>query len=197
MKTLSVSYISQFYYINSTGTIFNIEGYNNGDPCAVDSSSISGNIPSISVTNTGVTPSKTEKLYLDVYIEDGDTYSNNEFKKTIHKLNNAEPPAETSKTFQKYYEDLCDKEIENGILTNIDKNYDWFKRNLYALGVPKFMIKGEGYTVTGVSQIDFTKAYLTAKKNKVVQEEVQNAANKRASVFDYKVTNTVTVAKNS
>ena len=196
MKTLSASYISQFYYVK-TGIIFNIKEYDDGDPCAIDSNSISGNIPSITVTNTGVTPSKTEKLYLDVYIEDGDTYSSNAFKKTIHKLSGGETPAETSKTFQAYYEDLCEKEIENGILTNIDKDYDWFKRNLYALGVPKFMIKGKGYTVTGVSQIDFTKAYLTAKKNKVVQEEVQNAANKRAAVFDYKVTNTVTVAKNS
>lgn len=196
MKTLSTSYISQFYYVK-TGVIFNIKEYDDGDPCATDSNSISGNIPSISVTNTGVTPNKTEKLYLDVYIEDGDTYSNKEFKKTIHKLSGGETPAETSKTFQKYYEDLCEKEIENGILTNIDKDYDWFTNHLDVLGVPKFMIKNKGYTVTGVTQIDFTKAYLTTKKNKVVQEEVQNAAEKRAAVFDYKVTNTVTVAKNS
>ena len=196
MKTLSSSYISQFYYVKSN-VVFNIKKYNDGDPCAIDSNSISGNIPSISVTNTSVTPNKTEKLYLDVYIEDGDTYSSNVFNKTIHELSGGETPAETSKTFQKYYEDLCEKEIENGILTNIDKDYDWFTKHLDALGVPKFMIKGQGYTVTGVTQFDFTKAYLTTKKNKVVQEEVQNAAKKRAAVFDYKVTNTVTVAKNS
>ena len=196
MKTLSTSYISQFYYIN-TGVIFNIKEYDDGDPCATDSNSISGNIPSITVTNTGVTTSKTEKLYLDVYIEDGDTYSSNTFKKTIHKLSGEETPAETSKTFQEYYKDLCEKEIEEGILTNINEDYDWFINHLDVLGVPKFMIKGQGYTVTGVAQFDFTEDYLNTKKLKVVQEQVQIAAEKRAAVFDYKVTNTVTVAKKS
>ena len=186
MKNLSTSYISQYYYVN-TGVIFNIKSYDDGDPCAIYSNSISGSIPSITMSKGD----EIQKLYLDVYIEDGDTYKSNVFKKTVHG------EVEESVTFTEYYRRLCEKEMEKGILNNIGEDYAWFENNLSVLGIPMYMIEGQGYTVTGVSQFVFNEETLNAKKLKVAQEQVQEAAEKRADVLGYKVTNQVTLEKKS
>jgi hypothetical protein len=67
--------------------------------------------------------------------------------------------------------------------------------NLDALKIPRYMIAGQGYTVTGVTQFNFTEEFLNGKKDKVVQEEVQKAAEDRANIFDYTVDGNVVVKK--
>jgi hypothetical protein len=90
---------------------------------------------------------------------------------------------------------LVEKEMESGILANFREDYDWFKDNLDALRIPRYMIAGQGYTVTGVTQFNFTEKFLNDKKDKVVQEEVQKAAEDRANIFGYTVDGDVVVKK--
>lgn len=188
MKNLSDNYIDQVYYVKSK-VIFSIIPYDDGDACAVKASDVKDSLPKITVKKGS---EKASTLYLDVYIEDGDTYDSTAdvaFKKTIHGKK------DSSSAFTDYYKDLCEKEMESGILANFREDYDWFMDNLDALKIPKYMIAGQGYTVTGVTQFNFTEDFLNEKKNKVVQEEVQKAAEDRANIFDYTVDGDVVVKK--
>lgn len=181
MNTLSTSYIQQYYCVKDN-TIFEIRGYSSDDVCEHSADSISGNIPSITVTRTS--DSNVQTLYLDIYIKDGDTYSDNIFKKTIHKS----AGSEESKLFGEYYTELCQKEIDFAISTNFDKDWEWFERNLNVLGVPKFMINGQGYTISSncnVSQITFNQTVLNDAKDRIAKDEVTKAAKKRAESLGY------------
>jgi len=185
MKNLSNNYIDQVYYVKS-GVIFKILPYDDGDACAVKASDVKDKLPKITVKKGS---EEAKPLYLDVYIEDGDTYADNAFKKTVHG------EEDSSSAFTDYYKALCEKEMESGILANFREDYDWFKENLDALRIPTYMIAGQGYTVTGVTQFNFTENFLNEKKDKVVQEEVQKAAEDRANIFGYTVDGDVVVKK--
>jgi hypothetical protein len=191
MEQLKKDYLKQYYYVNN-GVIFNIKKYNDGDDCAVYAESVSGNIPSIEVTEKpqeGET-STPYKLYLDLYIADGDSYSGNVFKKKIHS------DGETSQiTFQEYYKTLCEKEVYINVLRFFEKDFDWFNNNLYVLGIPMYMLSGQGYTVTGITQISFTASYLSTLKDKIAKDEATKAAKNKAKELGYKVTSEITVEK--
>jgi hypothetical protein len=57
------------------------------------------------------------------------------------------------------------------------------------------MIQGEGYTVTGITQITFNESYFNTVKNEVVQEQAYNSAQNVANRFGYKVTSAQSALK--
>ena len=186
MRQPTVYYINQCYFVKDN-VIFEIHsGSSSSDPCAKCADSIKDNLPSFIVKDSA---GKENTMYLDIYIEDGDKYVSNTFKKTIHS------ETEKEMTFQEYFKELCEKEIYNGVLSHFDKNFTWFNKHLNALGIPLYMIAGNGYTVTGVEQITFNSSYLTTLKNKIVKDEVKKAADSKADEFGYKVTSEITVQK--
>ena len=192
MEQLKKNYLKQYYYVNN-GVIFNVKDYDDGDDCAIYAEDISNDIPYIIITGqepAGETPTPY-KLYLDIYIMDGDTYSGNVFKKKIHPDENSTNYV----TFQEYYKTLCEKELYLSTLRYFDKDFNWFNENLYLLGIPMYMFAGQGYTVAGISQINFNESYLNTLKNKVAKEETTKAAQKTAKSFGYKVTSEITVEK--
>jgi len=187
MEQLKKDYLKQYYYVNSN-VIFNIKKYDDGDRCAVYSEDINGKIPSINVTKQ--TPAENYKLYLDVLITDGDTYNGTTFKKKIHS------DSGTSQiTFQDYYKTLCESEMYSNILKYFDKDFNWLMDNLNVVGIPMSMTSRQGYTVTGITQIDLTPSYLAEFKDKIAKEETTKAAKKTAKSLGYKVTSDITVQK--
>lgn len=187
MRQPTVYYINQCYFVKDN-VIFEIHsGSSSSDPCAKCADSIKDNLPSIKVKNNST--SKEDTLYLDIYIKDGDKYASDTFKKTIHSA------TETEMTFQEYFKKLCEDEIYNGVLRHFDKDLAWFNKHLNALGVPLYMISGQGYTVTGVDQITFNAKYLSDLKDKIVKDEVKKAADSKADEFGYKVTSEIKVQK--
>ena len=168
MKQPIVYYINQCYFVKDN-VIFEIHsGSSSSDPCAKCADSIKGNLPSIIVKDNSITRQgyTGDTLYLDIYIKDGDKYVSGKFKKTIHSSS-----GETEMTFQEYFKKLCEDEIYNGVLNHFDKDFTWFNNHINALGVPLYMISGNGYTVTGVEQITFNSDDLTTWKNKIVKEK--------------------------
>lgn len=186
MRQPTVYYINQCYFVKDN-VIFEIHsGSSSSDPCAKCADSIKANLPSFTVKDSA---GKENTMYLDIYIKDGDKYVSNKFKKTIHT------DTETEMTFQEYFKALCEDEIYNGVLNHFDKNFTWFNTHLNALGVPMYMITGQGYTVTGVQQITFNETYLNNLKDKIVKDEVKKAADSKADEFGYKVTSEIIVQK--
>lgn len=180
MKQPIVYYINQCYFVKDN-VIFDIHsGSSSSDPCAKCADSIKDNLPSFTVKDSA---GKENTMYLDIYIKDGDKYTSDEFKKTIHSST-----GETEMTFQAYFKELCEDEIYNGVLNHFDKNFTWFNKHINALGVPLYMIAGKGYTVTGVEQITFNSSYLTTLKKKIVKDEVEKAASNKANEYGYKLT---------
>lgn len=192
MKELSKFNIDQWYYIKDN-VIFNISSESNGDICAKHSEDIKSNIPSIVVKDTSITTAgyTGDTLYLDVYIEDGDKYVSSTFKKVIHSDDTT--TAETDKTFQEYYESLCDDEIKKNVLLYFDKDYTWLNKNIGVLGVPLYVFEGKGYKVTGITQINFTSEYLSDLKDEIALEEVTKAAKGKADNLGYSVTSEITI----
>jgi hypothetical protein len=192
MEQLKKDYLKQYYYVNN-GVIFNIKKYDDGDDCAIYSEDIKDNIPYITVkkqVQEGET-SEPYKLYLDIYIADGDDYAENTFKKKIHPTEGT-----TSKvTFQEYYKTLCENEVYLNVLRYFEKDFTWFSKNLNVLGIPMYMISGQGYQVTGIKQIQFDASYLSTLKDTIAKEETKKAAEKTAKSLGYKLTSEITVQK--
>ena len=182
-----------YFYIEDN-VVFNISSSDNGDICA--KKGVSGTpqsneakVPYITVTNT-----ETEAVtnyFLTNLISDGDKYTSNKFKKHSHDG--------TEKTIPQYYEQLCEEQLMLDIINNPQKEFDYWKEHKLSLGIPIWMLSGEGYNVTTVTQITFDETYFNSLKNRVVQQQAYNAAQNRTNDFNYKVTSTkdnLTVAKN-
>lgn len=198
MDTLSTSYIKQYYYVND-GVIYDIKGYGkDNDVCVINSDKVKDKIPYVEAQN-GTDATTKKKYYLDIYIEDGDTYNKKEgdqqtpngmFKKTIHG-----GEEEESVSFPEYYKTLCLEQIKKTVLLNFDKDSEWFMDNISKTGVPEFMISGAGYSITAstaIDQIDVlsTDEKLATYKETIAKEEVIKAAKVRAESLGYELVET-------
>ena len=101
MENLSVTSRKKYYFVKD-GIIFNIlTSYNGLDSCAIPA----GGDATVKTPSITATTNKGDETvyYLEVLIEDGDTYSEDDgFKKTIHGSE------ETNSVFDLYYKDLCE-----------------------------------------------------------------------------------------
>jgi hypothetical protein len=186
MKALSTELTKKYYYLKN-GVVYSILSTKNDDCGKLGVSGDSPTddevkIPYITVKKGNETP---YNLFLDTYIEIGDTYDT-EFKKTSC--------GESDKSLSAYYYDECVKEIKRQIRINPTVEYKLFNDVKTLLGIPPFMIKNNGYTITGATQINFTEANFNAYKKAVVEEEALTAANNKANEYNYDAT-AVTVVK--
>ena len=191
MVTLKTSLGTIYFYIKDS-VIFNISSNNNGDVCAKKGVSGGGDIqpdevkvPFIEVTETNT--SIITNYFLTNLISDGDAYSSDTF---YHHCDEG-----TAKTIPQYYEQLCKEQIVKSIINNPTKEFDYWSTHKQYLGIPMWMIKGEGYTVSGITQITFNESYFNTVKNEVVQEQAYNAAQNMANRFGYKVTSAQSALK--
>jgi hypothetical protein len=184
METLK-TIIGEVYFYILDGVVFNVLSYSNGDTCvrkgvsAVTDADKEVLVPSFTVKKDR----KTTTYYLSNLISDGDKYDGASFTK--------HPDAEIGggENINTYYNTLCKEQIKNAIKGKPAADFDFFNGNKKLLGIPEFMISGaEGYTVTGVSQITFTKAEFDKAKKEVAQSEALKAADSKAREFGYKVT---------
>jgi hypothetical protein len=189
MVTLKTSLGTIYFYIKDS-IIFNISSNNNGDVCA--KKGVSGNpqsneakVPFIQVKPTD--SSAVTNFFLTDLISDGDAYSSDTF---YHHCDEG-----TAKTIPQYYEQLCKEQIVKSIINNPTKEFDYWVEHKQYLGIPMWMIQGEGYTVTGITQITFNESYFNTVKNEVVQEQAYNAAQNMANRFGYKVTSAQSALK--
>jgi hypothetical protein len=190
MKNLSNVLKEKYYYLKN-GVVYDILSTKNDDCGKLG---VSGNsptadevkIPYITVKKDG--EEDEYYLFLDAYIEIGDTYNteSNEFKKTSC--------GEEDKTLPTYYYDDCVKEIKRQIRINPTAEFKLFNDVKTLLGIPPFMIKNNGYAITGATQIDFTETNFNTYKKAVVKEEALTAANNKANEYNYEATD-VTVKK--
>lgn len=189
MKNLSTELKDKYYYLKN-GVVYDILSTKiddcgklgvSGDSPTADEVKI----PYITVKKGNETP---YYLFLDPYIEAGDTYDSETkaFKKSSC--------GESDKTLGTYYNEECVREIKNQIRVNQTADYALFNSVKTMLGIPPYMIKNNGYTITGSTQIDFTEANFDTYKSAVVKEEALNAANAKANEYNYKATD-VTIAK--
>ena len=177
--------IGEVYFYILDGVVFNVLSYSNGDTCAKKGVSAVTDadkevlVPSFTVKKD----EKTTTYYLSNLISDGDKYAGGSFTK--------HPDTEIGggENINTYYNTLCKEQIKNTIKGRPAADFDFFNENKNLLGIPEFMISGaEGYTVTGVSQITFTKAAFNTMKEEVVKSEAWKAGNSRANDFGYKLT---------
>ena len=186
MKALSNELKEKYYYLKNS-VVYDILSTKNDDcgklgVSAITDANTQVSIPYITVKKGNETP---YNLFLDSYIEIGDTYDT-EFKKTSC--------GDNDKTLAAYYYDECVKEIKRQIRINPTVEYALFNSVKTLLGIPPFMIKNNGYTITGATQIDFTEANFNTYKKAVVEEEALKVANAKANEYNYKAT-AVTVVK--
>ena len=182
MKSLNTSIGEKYAYVKN-GVIFKVANYDDGDSCAIQITT--ANCPSFSATLNG----NTKKYYLDNYIEVGDIYEEGIFKKTVHE---GDASAETNVTLQKFYEKECNDTIGEAIIKQYTMDYNAFKDNLSALGVPVFMVKQGGYTTEEIDQIDFNEGYYKTSKLNEVKKLAWKAASDVANKYNYVL---VTLAK--
>ena len=193
MISLKTSLGNVYFYIKGT-VIYKISSKDDGTSCAYKG--VSGNpssdnevvVPQIIVTNNETSAETT--YYLTNLISVGDEYSANTFIKQSCESSVA-PIA-----VKEYYEQLCEEQIKKSIINNSTKEFDYWNEHKNLLGIPMWMIKGEGYSISGANQIDFKDTYFNDLKKEVARDQAYNAAENIAKIFGYKV-KTLTVQKNS
>ena len=178
------TFIGNVYFYIKDGVVFDILAYDNGDSCANKGVSGTPNnkeiqVPSITVQHSSATESTT--LYFLSLIKDGDKVSDGIF----YKHNDGES---SDMTMSQYYESLCLEEIKKAIAIRPTYEFNDFNENLTILGIPLYMISGQGYTVTGITQITFNETNFNNWKKEVVQDQAYTAAQNVANRFGYKVT---------
>ena len=189
MKNLSTELKDKYYYLKN-GVVYDILSTKiddcgklgvSGDSPTADEVKI----PHIKVKKGNETP---YYLFLDPYIEAGDTYDSETkaFKKSSC--------GESDKTLGVFYNEECVREIKNQIRVNPTASYELFNDVKTMLGIPPYMISGNSYSITGSTQINFTEAKFDEYKGAVVEEEALKAANAKANEYNYKATS-VTVEK--
>jgi hypothetical protein len=175
MKKLNSAVLERYAYAKN-GVVFDIKTYDNGDSCVI--AITSDNVDNITVNG--------DKLYLDSYIEDGDTYADSKFHKTAH---NEEASGETTVTLTNFYKSECEAEIAKALIGQYYNTYEDFSKDLSMLGVPRYMIKQGGDTVVPATiQIDFTEDYYNAVKMNEVKSLVLQSAKNTANHYGYKLT---------
>lgn len=178
MKGLSKSLPKRWAMVNG-GVVYEIVSKQPKDlNCAVEITV--DNCPKVTVTKDGV----SEVLYMNAYIEDGDTYTNDNFKKTVHGEGGA-----GCKTveFTAYYKSLCEEQIANTITQTLEYDYTDYSRNPGLLGVPEWVVDSS-YTVDPTDvQIDFSEKYYDKAKKDKVAELAMEAAVKVANRYGYDV----------
>lgn len=184
MKSLNTSIGEKYAYVKN-GVIFKVANYDDGDSCAIQITT--DNCPRFSATSNSDSITKT--YYLDNYIEVGDIYEEGIFKKTVHE---GDASAEINVTLQKFYEKECNDTIGEAIIKQYTMDYNAFKNNLSALGVPVFMVDGENYTTEGIDQINFDEEYYKTSKLNEVKKLAWKAASDVANKYNYVL---VTLAK--
>ena len=185
MKAL-VTKIGEIYFYIQNGTIYKISSKNDDEECAkkgveTPTANTEVQVPSIVVTKD----EKETKYFLVDYITSGDKYDNG-FTKHPHTK-----PA-GGQSIAEYYKALCNEEIKKAIENNPTATYKIFENNKSLLGIPLFMIAGEGYTVDGVDQITFNEEVYNSIKKPIAQKAAWDAADKKAREYGYKVTLPVT-----
>jgi hypothetical protein len=182
MKAL-VTKIGEIYFYIQDGTIYKISSKNDDEGCAkkgveiVKDANTEVQVPSIAVTKG----EEETKYFLVDYITNGDKYDNG-FTKHPH----TEPAG--GQSIAEYYKALCEEEIKKAIENNPTASYKLFENNKSLLGIPLFMIAGEGYTVDGVDQITFNENVYNTIKKPLAQKAAWEAANKKANEYGYEVT---------
>lgn len=145
------------YFVKSK-VVFDIKSGNFDDECAKSYSAIT--LPTFTVSDSGSTTPRP--YYLDCYIEDGDTFDGTNFKKTVHGTEDKD------KTLAEYFEGLCKDALGKYY---VDNNADELLKKKSAI-VPPYMLKSNGYTVNGVTQIDDTDdERFIDEMNKYIWEE--------------------------
>lgn len=181
MKAL-VTKIGEIYFYIQDGTIYKISSKNDDEECAkkgveTPTADTEVQVPSIVVTKD----EEETKYFLVDYITSGDKYNNGFTKHPHTKLAGGKSIAE-------YYKALCEEEIKKAIENNPTASYKLFENNKSLLGIPLFMIAGEGYTVNGVGQVTFNENVYNSIKKPFAQNAAWEAANKRANEYGYEVT---------
>ena len=185
MKSLNTSIGEKYAYVKN-GVIFKVANYDDGDSCAIQITT--DNCPRFSATSNSDSNSITKTYYLDNYIEVGDIYEEGNFKKTVHE---GDASAETNVTLQKFYEKECNDTIGEAIIKQYTMDYNAFKNNLSALGVPVFMVDGENYTTEGIDQINFDEEYYKTSKLNEVKKLALKAVSDVANKYNYESTMTI------
>jgi hypothetical protein len=190
MKQLLTEPIKQYYFVKNE-VIFDINGSNlSDDECGKAWSAVT--LPYVTVQKGSNTA--TTKYYLDTYIQVGDKYKTVEgaetFMKAIHKGNVVYTgTTEAESSFTEYYKALCEYDIKTDIEANFKmKNSDIVAKKGTLFHVPAWMIKGNGYTVTGITQINITENYVATKKKEIVQEAAYKAASDAVKYYNYNMT---------
>ncbi len=149
MKQLNNFLLERTYYVIN-GIIYNIGGLvykpdSHGVVISADTNGDNTKIEKIFVNG--------KKYFLDSLIEDGDTYSSDEFKKTVHE-NDTTSGAKTM-TYFDYYKFLCEEQLKQAIADNANLTYEElvvtkitdgqtektvFGKYFDRLGIPEFMI---------------------------------------------------------
>ena len=181
MKAL-VTKIGEIYFYIQDGTIYKISSKNDDEECAkkgveTPTADTEVQVPSIVVTKD----EEETKYFLVDYITSGDKYDNG-FTKHPH----TEPAG--GQSIAEYYKALCEEEIKKAIENNPTASYKLFENNKSLLGIPLFMIAGEGYTVDGVDQVTFNEEVYNGIKEPLAQKAAWEAANKKANEYGYEVT---------
>lgn len=181
MKAL-VTKIGEIYFYIQDGTIYKISSKNDDEECAkkgveTPTANTEVQVPSIVVTKG----EEKTKYFLVDYITNGDKYDNG-FTKHPHTK-----PA-GGQSIAEYYKALCNEEIKKAIENNPTATYKIFENNKSLLGIPLFMVAGEGYTVDGVGQITFNEEVYNSIKKPLAQKAAWDAAEKRAKEYGYEVT---------
>jgi hypothetical protein len=193
MESLKTN-IGEIYFYIKNGVVFDIHSYNDGDECArkgvsaVTSQDKEVLVPSFTVTEKISDGDEEEKTvtttyFLQNFISDGDTYSNNKFAKD----ESVNPGG--GEEISVYYKTLCEEQIKNAIKRKPAADFEFFINHKELLGIPPFMLTNtDVYTVTGVDTITFDENYFNATKESVVKSEAWKAGNSRAKDFGYELT---------
>ena len=187
MEALNTNLGEIYFYIKSD-VIFDIKPYDNGDSCAKKGvSAVTDGDKEVEVPYFTVKKDEVSTNYfLTNFIADGDSNSNNTFRKHNDGEGNG-------KTIYEYYQEECEEAVKNAIKSYPSEDVDFFTSHKDLLGVPLFMLTDEGYTIEhgeGLEQIDVASNF-DGYKEEIVQQEAWNAANLRAKDFGYKVTSEV------
>jgi hypothetical protein len=195
MESLKTN-IGEIYFYIKNGVVFDVHSYNDGDECvrkgvsAVTSQDKEVLVPSFTVTEKISDGDEEEEektvtttYFLQNFISDGDTYSNNKFAKD----ESVNPGG--GEEINVYYKTLCEEQIKNAIKGKPAADFEFFNNHKELLGIPPFMLTNtDVYTVTGVDTITFDENYFNTTKESVVKSEAWKAGNSRANDFGYKLT---------
>ena len=181
MRNLSDKLLEKYYYI-SNNTVYDVKYGNKGDCAKKGVSAITDAqtqvlIPCITVKKGN----KTEKLFLDNLIDIGDTYDSSTSKFTKNQCKYS------GKTLSEFYESECEDVIKEKIESNPSRTYALFNDVKSSLGIPLYMIKGAGYTITGATPIEFTEEYFDGLKKDVVEKQMKLVAEAKANEYGYEI----------